>query len=198
MTQAVFEPLQMNRSSFIWSDSSDLKLATFYNVDSTIAPHYRYTALAAASLYTCIEDMSLFLQANLSENIILDQETIGIMTQSHTPEGTRAHGLGPIIYAINGKGDRIIGHDGMNRDAINNAARINLKTKDGILVFQTGHGSFASVMANHWGFWKTKIPNGIALQSNLTMLILLSGLGIIIIITTSIYVFRYRDKSTQA
>ncbi len=97
-----------------------------------------------------------------------------------------------------GEGDRIIGHDGMNRDAINNAARVNFKTKDGILVFQTGHGSFASVTANHWGFGKTRIPNWTDLQSNLTKLILLSGLGIIIIITTSICVFRSRDKFTQA
>ena len=133
MTEAVFKPLKMDQTSFLWSDSSSLHLATFYNSDSSIAHHYTYTALAAASLYTNIADFSLFIMANFADNDVLERETINLMNKIHTPAGQGMHGLGPMIFAKKGSGDMIIGHDGISLDAINNAARINLKTKDGIV-----------------------------------------------------------------
>ncbi|WNJ18258.1 serine hydrolase domain-containing protein [Pontibacter sp. G13] len=194
MTKAVFEPLNMNRSSFYGSDTSSLYLAKFYDSDSSIAPHYRYTALAAASWYTCTEDLTLFLQAHFVENPVLDQETILMMSEVHTPPGQGMHGLGPMIFGKNGDGDYLIGHDGLSRAAINNAARINLKTRDGIIVLETGSPSFASELANEWGFWKTNIPNSTVMSSNFNKLFGYLVLGYVIILTVSMYIIRRKRK----
>ncbi len=197
MTEAVFKPLKMDQSSFHWSDSSSLHLATFYNSDSSIAPHYKYTALAAASLYTNIADFSLFLRANFAENDVLKRETINLMNKIHTPTGQGMHGLGPMIFAKKGSGDIIIGHDGISLEAINNAARINLKTKDGIAILENGNWSFASELADEWIFWKTGIPNNTVMGSNLKMLITLLVLGYLIILILSIYFVRKKLKKTK-
>lgn len=197
MTEAVFKPLKMNQTSFHWSDSSSLHLATFYNNDSSIAPHYKYTALAAASLYTNISDFSLFLKANFTDNDVLEKETINMMNGIHTPSGQGMHGLGPMIFAKKGTGDMIIGHDGISLEAINNAARINLKTKDGIAILETGNWSFASGLADEWSFWKTGIPNNTVMSSNLTMLITLLVGGYLIILISSIYIIRKKLKKTK-
>ena len=196
MTDAVFKPLNMTNTSYQWSDTSSLDLATFYDSDASVAPHYKYTALAAASLYTSIADLTLFLQANFADNSVLDRETIAMMNKSHTPPGHGMHGLGPMIFGKKGNGDMIIGHDGINLAAINNAARINLKTQDGIIIFETGHPGFASDIANEWVFWKTKIPNGTVMSSNLTMLISLLVVGYLFIIIVSIYIIRKRRKTS--
>lgn len=197
MTEAVFNPLKMDHSSFLWSDTSSLQLAAFYDTDSSLAPHYRYTALAAASLYTCISDFSLFLKANFADNPVLESKTIKLMQEVHTPPGYAMHGLGPMVFAKNGAGDMIIGHDGNSLAAINHAARINLKTQDGIAIFQTGNWSFASALANEWGFWKTGIPNNTVMGSNLSMLISLLVLGYLIILSFSIYFIRKKRKRVK-
>ena len=192
MTDAVFKPLHMNETSFLWSDYSPSQLATFYNSDSSIAPHYKYTALAAASLYTNISDFSSFLKANFADNDVLERETIKMMNEIHTPVGQGMHGLGPMIFAKKGSGDMIVGHDGVSLDAINNAARINLKTKDGIVVLENGNWSFASEIADEWSFWKTGIPNNTVMRSNLRRLITLLILGYLIISFSSGYLIRKR------
>ncbi|GAB5399214.1 MAG: hypothetical protein Aureis2KO_07990 [Aureisphaera sp.] len=197
MTETVFKPLKMENSSFHWSDTSSLHLATFYDSDSSVAPHYKYTALAAASLYTNIEDMTLFLKANFSDNKVLKRETINRMSESHIPSGQGMHGLGPMIFGKTGAGDLIIGHDGVSRAAINNAARINLKTRDGIVILETGNWSLASELADEWGFWKTEIPNNTVMSSNLTMLVTLLVLGYLIILIPSIYMIRKRLKKAK-
>jgi len=194
MTETVFKPLKMDNSFFHWSDTSSLHLATFYDSDSSVAPHYKYTALAAASLYTNIEDMTLFLKANFSNNQVLKRETINRMSESHIPPGQGMHGLGPMIFGKTGAGDLIIGHDGTSRAAINNAARINLKTRDGIVILETGNLSLASELADEWGFWKTGIPNNTVMRSNLTMLVTLLVLGYLIILISSIYIIRKKLK----
>lgn len=194
MTQTVFEPLKMEHSTFHWSDSSASQLVRFYDSDSSVAPHYRYTALAAASLYTSVHDLSLFLKANFTENKVLERESIDRMTEVHTPPGQGTHGLGPMIFGKKGEEHFIIGHDGISRAAINNAVRINTKTKDGIIVLETGNWSFASQLADEWGFWKTGMPNGTVMESNLTMLISMLVLGYVLILFFSIYFMKKMQR----
>ena len=193
MTEAVFEPLKMENTSFYWSDTSSLYLAKFYASDSSLAPHYKYTALAAASLYTCTEDLSLFLKANFEDNKVLSQETIHEMIEF----GHGRHGLGPMIFGRKGSGDFVIGHDGVSRAAINNAARINLKTKDAIIIFETGSWSFASELADEWVYWKTGIINTTVMYSNLTWLISLLVIGYLIILSIFFYFMRRKRKIAQ-
>ncbi len=194
MTEAVFKPLKMDQTSYNWSDTSSLHLAKFYKSDSSIAPHYKYASLASSSLYTNIADFSLFLKANFTDNDVLTKKIINIMNDIHTPNGYTMHGLGPMIFAKNGSGDMIIGHDGVSLDAINNAARINLKTKDGIVVFGNGNWGFASKIADEWSFWKIGIANNTVMISNMKRLIILLILGYLIILISSIYILRKKQK----
>ena len=74
MEKSIFEPLNMTHSSYIWKDSSSLKLAEFYNSDGTKATHYTYTSLAATSLYTSLSDLEIFFQVFLKGS---DNKPIG-------------------------------------------------------------------------------------------------------------------------
>ena len=84
MVQNVFEPLKMDNSTFVLSEKQNLKLAQLYKADGSISPHIKFTALAAASLYTCTADLSKFLLANVSTNNVLSQSTIKQMTSPET------------------------------------------------------------------------------------------------------------------
>ncbi len=194
MAEAVFKPLKMAHSTFNWSDSLGSDLVTFYDSDSTIAPHYRYTALAAASLYTCTEDLSLFLKANFAHNSVLRPETIATMNKIHTAANQNTHGLGPMIFGRNDSGDFIVGHDGGNRPAINTAARINLKSKDGIIILETGNPGFATKLGDEWIFWKTGIADYVVIQRSKPFLLSLLVIGYLIIFFSSIIIIRVRNK----
>ena len=65
MQRAVFEPLGMHHSTFVWDETRGFKLAPSFDVDSTPTPYLRFTSLAATSLYTTVGDMTTFLQAHL-------------------------------------------------------------------------------------------------------------------------------------
>lgn len=54
------------------------------------------------------------------------------------------YGLGPHLYSQNDPNSLIIGHDGSGNNAINTAARIDLKSKNGIIVLETGNHDMAS------------------------------------------------------
>jgi CubicO group peptidase (beta-lactamase class C family) len=194
MTEVVFKPLKMDHSTFNWSDSLGSDLVTFFDSDSTIAPHYSYTALAAASLYTCAEDLTLFLKANFADNRVLGPETIATMNKIHTPADQNTHGLGPMIFGRNDSGDFIVGHDGGNRPAINTAARINLKSKDGIIILETGNPGLATKLGDEWIFWKTGIADYVVIQRNKPFLLSLLVIGYIIVVFSSIWIIREKNK----
>jgi len=194
MNEAVFKPLGMNRSTFVWSDTLDLTLAKFYDRDGSIAPHYRYTALAAASLYTCVEDLSLFLKANADENSILSSATKQAMAKVTTLEdgNTIYHGMGPMLYGSNEDGDQIIGHEGGNRPAINTSVRFNLKTNEGYIVLSTGSNGIASSFGEEWVYHNTGIPmRGVRNRSKARFKPILY-LGWIAILIGAIFIYRKR------
>jgi CubicO group peptidase (beta-lactamase class C family) len=162
MKESVFTPLSMTQSSYTWGDSSDYKLAEFYNKDGSKAGHHRYTSLAATSLYTSLADLELFFQAHLvgkdkepvGRNVVTP-ETIKKMREPHGQSmGVDIWGLGTVLYATTDN-DFIIGHDGKSSPPINTAIRLNPETGDGIIVLETGHPIMATKLASEWVFWKT-------------------------------------------
>ena len=167
MQSAVLEPLGMHRSTFTPDLDRVKNLATIYDVDGTVATHYRFTALAAASLYTTAADLSRLLSAHLPSESgapagrgVLAPETLAMMRKPHAAVfGTDIWGLGVILYAPTSGGDFIIGHDGNNAPAINTAARVNPLTGDGIVVLETGAPLLATDLAGEWVFWQTGIPD---------------------------------------
>ena len=163
MQQAVFQPLSMSRSTFVIDQNNAWNLAPFYDVDGTIAVHYRFTSLAATSLYTTASDLTRLIQAYLpgsngdpAGSGVVKSETLKQMRQPHGWKmGAAIWGLGTMLYVPDGEGDFVIGHDGQNEPAINATARVNPATGDGIVVLETGNRLLATTLAGEWVFWQT-------------------------------------------
>ena len=65
MQRVIFRPLGMDHSSYNWAAEDGSTLATFYDEDSRPSTHYRFSAVAATSLYTSVSDLTKFIQAHL-------------------------------------------------------------------------------------------------------------------------------------
>jgi CubicO group peptidase (beta-lactamase class C family) len=162
MKAQVLGPLGMTGSTFILDDGA-ANVAEFFDVNGKPATHYRFTALAAASLYTTAADLVRFLQAQVPGpngeppgRGILRPETLKEMRRPHGAQlGADIWGLGTILYAPNNAGEHVIGHDGNNDPAINTAARIDPASGDGIVVLETGNRLLATSVAGEWIFWRT-------------------------------------------
>jgi CubicO group peptidase (beta-lactamase class C family) len=163
MQRAVFFPLGMRHSTFDWRRAESSNLAELYDTDSTPAIHYRYTALAAASLYTSASELTRFVQAHFpglgGEPIgrgVLEPDTVEWMGSPQASVlGREIHGLGPILYARSADGSFVIGHDGNNSPAINTSVRLDPATGNAIIVLVTGSSTLASRIASEWVFWLT-------------------------------------------
>lgn len=163
MKEAVLEPLGMLQSSYSSEDVSSDELVQFYNADGSKALHYRYTSLAATSLYTSLADLEQFFQMHLDRGPghvigrgVLAAETLELMRQPHASTmGLDIWGLGTILFTSTKNGDRMVGHDGQSTPAINTAVRLDPQTGNGIIVLTTGHPDLATRMASEWVFWST-------------------------------------------
>lgn len=190
----VFLPLNMNNSAFAISGENESKLVSIYKNDGEIRAYRKFTALAAASLLTTASDLSKFLLANVWENEVLKSQTIAMMSKPQSfINKTPVYGLGPHLYSQNDKNSNIIGHDGSGNNALNTAARIDLKSKDGIILFETGSFDFASSMADEWMFCKARIADYVVITRNKSYLITLLLIGYIIIILSSIFLINRRS-----
>lgn len=162
MDQEVFSKNQMAHSTFDWQQAETLGLVSFYDELGNNAPHYVYTAEAAASLYTTTHDLTRLVQSyfplnnDSSNTFSISQELLRL---ARAPQGSMygvgVYGLGAFRYASNNQGDVIFGHDGSNYPAINTAVRINPTTQDAIIVFCTGDSGLATRLAGDWVLWNT-------------------------------------------
>lgn len=190
MDAEVFQPLQMHHSAFATSDLEDAKKASIYKDDGTIRSPRKFTALAAASLFTCAADLGKFLQANITENPVLTAETIAQMCAPQTFIGnTPVYGLGPHLYSQKDPNSQIVGHDGSGNNALNTAARIDLTSKSGIVILESGSYDIASNMADEWIFWKAGIADYVVMTRNKPFVLTLLVVGYAVILITSIFVF---------
>lgn len=197
MKEKIFVPLHMTRSSYVWEDSSDFSLAEFYNSDASKADHYRYTSLAATSLYTSLADLELFCQTFLrgknNEPIgrnVLSPESLAAMRKPHGQSiGVDIWGLGTVLYARTDGNDFIIGHDGKSTPPINTAVRLNPETGDGIIVLETGSPALATKLASEWVFWRTGKVDTFLFPMLIDIMIWIIGIGWVVI-TVSMVVLR--------
>ena len=184
----------MVHSSYVWEDSSVFKLAEFYNSDGTRAAHYRYTSLAATSLYTSLSDLEVFFQVFLKGNYdepigrnVLRPETLEMMREPHAKTmGIDIWGLGTVLYATTDDNDFIIGHDGKSTPPINTAVRLNPDTGDGIIVLETGNPVIATKLASEWVFWKTGMVDTFLFPMLMDGLVTTIGIGWVVIIGATI------------
>lgn len=184
MTETVFKPLGMENSTFDLSTKPNMKMATFYMSDGSIATPSKFTALAAASLYTTAADLSKFMIAHVSANPVLNASTIETMMEAETfINNTPVYALGPHLYSQGGTKSNIIGHDGSSgKPTINTAARIDMKSKDGIIVLEMGSPNIASGIADEWLFVKAGIADFVVIQRNMGYLITIFAVGYLILL----------------
>ncbi len=209
MQHAVLVPLGMSRSTFLLPEEGGENLAGFHDVGGRPATHYRFTATAAASLYTSTADLTHFIQAHLPGpdgarpgRGVLKPETLRKMRRPHASQwGEDIWGLGVILYAPNGAGDFIVGHDGGNAPAINTSARFDPASGDGIIVLESGAKRLASELAGEWVFWRTgKVDNITFLMEMRQTLTILAGGGLLIVLAAILlgWLTRRRGQTKSA
>jgi CubicO group peptidase (beta-lactamase class C family) len=188
MGAEILAPLGMTRSTF--DPDTATPIAAFYDTTGAIMPARRYTALAAASLYTTIDDIARFVAAHVpgpaGEPVgrgVLRPDTVARMREPTAFQyGVAIWGLGTVLYAPKGDGGFIIGHDGSNVPAINTAARVDPATGDAIIVFASGNPLLATSIAGEWTFWKTGGLDVLAFSMALPTLLVVIGSGWIVIV----------------
>ncbi|QNL19940.1 beta-lactamase family protein [Hyphobacterium sp. CCMP332] len=196
MQRTVFQPLGMENSTYLDAVSDNGNRATLYDVDGSEAVRYRFAGLAPTALNSSTADMVRFLQSNLENGTgntararILQPQTIGSMREPHASDfGLQIWGLGNILYAPNGHGDFIAGHDGSNDPAINSAVRYNPATGDGIVILETGNRFLATRIAGEWVFWQSHRLDVLSFAGDAGDMILtiLAGIVLIGLITIAI------------
>ncbi len=161
MTQAVFAPLGMTGSTFEMPEAA-ANLAETFNPDGAREPLRRYTAVAAASLFTSAADMARLIAAHRpganGEPVgrgVLRPATLAAMRAPQARQyGADVWGMGVVLYAPNRTADDfIVGHDGNNSPAINTSVRLDPTTGDGIVLLETGNRLLATELAAEWVFW---------------------------------------------
>lgn len=163
MQAEVLEPLGMHRSTFALADPDPPDLAAVYDTDGTPAPHHRFTASSAAGLYSTAADLTRFLQAQVPGPAgeppgggVLAPDTLATMFEPNaSARGTDIWGLGVMLYAPNGAGGHVVGHEGRNAPAINTSVRLDPASGDGIVLLVTGNPDLASSLGSEWVFWQT-------------------------------------------
>ncbi len=162
MTETVLAPLGMTRSSYLLEDGA-ANVAENVDTHGTPVPLRRYTAVAAASLFTTAGDMARLIAAHRpgpgGEPVgrgVLRPETLAAMRKPQAQQyGADVWGSGVVLYAPNRSGDFVIGHDGNNGPAINTSARLDPATGDGIVLLETGSKLLATKLAGEWVFWNS-------------------------------------------
>lgn len=163
MRERVLAPLGMSGSGYVLDPDDEPRFAEIYASGGSFAPHYRFTALAAASLYTSAEDLTRFVQAHRpgedgapAGRGVLRPETLAAMREPQiaTGHGAQQWGLGAAMLP-NGAGGWVIGHDGGNRPAISTAVRVDPSAGDGLVVLVTGDLFLAPFVAGQWHEWRT-------------------------------------------
>lgn len=83
---------------------------------------------------------------------------------------------------------------GSGNDAINTAARIDLKSKNGIIAITMRNHNLASSMTDEWIFWKAGVADYVVIQRNKFYLWILLMIGYVLIIAVSIFVIRKKSN----
>jgi CubicO group peptidase (beta-lactamase class C family) len=208
VTAAVLQPLGLDHTTYSQGSEPMENLVTFYDSNGMPAPHYQYIALAAAGLYSTAADMTRFVQAHLpgpdgappGRGVLLP-ETLELMREPHASDGGRPYyGFGQALFASNGSGDFVIGHDGGNRPAINTTVRLNPATGNGIVLLLTGNPDLATRLGREWVFWNTgalDVNDYLAAMSDTTPEIV-TGCAVIAVISLAVgwLVHRRRTQVT--
>jgi CubicO group peptidase (beta-lactamase class C family) len=198
MSERVFVPLGMERTTFDHEEALRLGLAENFDLAGNTEPFRWYTALAATSLFTSADDLATFISAQAvpGAQSVLTDASLALMQTPHASQmGADIWGIGPMLYAPNNVGGYIIGHDGNNGPAINTVARLDPATGDGIVILSTGSEMLATQLAGEWVFWKTGNIDSLMFLMSIDAMLLWMGIGsLILLLVTGIVGWRTRKR----
>jgi len=177
MRDEVLKPMGMTHSTYVLAPGQTT--ATFFDAQGRPTPPRRYTALAAASLYTNADELVAFVQAQLAGGRgVVTPETMALMRKPQARQyGIDIWGLGTILYAPDNAGGYVVGHDGNNAPAINTAARFDPATGDGIVILESGSATAAAEAASDWVFWDTGNVDIVTINTGLPATLGTAGIG---------------------
>lgn len=119
MRDEILTPLGMNNSTFDLEDGLEYKVSNAHGIFGWQLPRYYFTELAAAGMYTTIEDMTKFIEANVIGNKgelpgrgVLSPESISLMHKR--VNRVVPYGLGYYVRNLPG-GYKIVAHGGKNK-----------------------------------------------------------------------------------
>ena len=190
MQKAVFQPLEMTRSTYSRPVDGVPNVAVSYNTDGTPGITYNFTAVSASGLYTTTADMTKFIKAHQAgaTDAALSQQTLSAMREPHGfNSGMEIWGLGTILYAANGEGSFAFGHDGKNDPAINTTTRVNPATGDGFILLETGNDLLATNLGSEWTFWQTGKIDILTIGSSINGMIKMIIPGWIVIVLLGLF-----------
>lgn len=199
MSKRVFAPLGMNDTTFRHEEALSSGLAENFDLEGNTEPFRWYTALAATSLFTSVDDLAIFIRAQTKSGnqSLLSDNILELMRTPHASQmGADIWGLGPMLYAPNNAGGHIIGHDGNNGPAINTVARLDPVTGDGIVILSTGSEMLATELAGEWVFWKTGNIDSLMFLLSFEAMALWMGCGSFIIIVIA-GAYGWRRKTSR-
>jgi CubicO group peptidase (beta-lactamase class C family) len=190
MQKTVLDPLGMAHSTFDEDAAMARGVAASYTTLLVPAPHYHFSAPAAASLYLGLADLARFAIAHLPGEDgappgrgVLLPETVAAMRAPTAQLGRRdIWGLGTILYARSGVSDYVFGHDGNNAPAIYHAVRIDPATRSGIIILSSGNREFSTRLAADWVYWKTGNVDFFGFLGSLPHLLGMIGVGAALIV----------------
>ena len=116
MQQRILGPLGMTHSTFIAPADGDVTAAVPYDQALRPLPHYRFAAVAAAGLYTTIDDLARFAAATVGKNPAPLSQASRALTQTPTVIEEKTpfnYGLGESLIALP-SGRMTSGHAGSN------------------------------------------------------------------------------------
>ena len=206
MKENVFNPLGMINSTYHWRETNQVRLASFYDEDSTESTHFRFTSLAATSLYTSLADMEAFLVAQwqgqngeTEGNGVLSPETLKLMREPlGYSMGAPIWGAGTMLCASNNADDFVIGHDGKNDPAINTAARFNPATGNGVIVLETGNQLLATKLGSEWVFWETGNVDFLMFLLQMETMLVVIGIGWAVILISLVGIYWYKRRTSNS
>ena len=208
MQAEVLDPLGMERSTFEPPGPDAPDVATFYDTDGIPAHRYRFAAPSAAGLYSSAADLTRFLQAQLpgpsgqppGRGVLAPGTLRQMFEPNASARGTDIWGLGVMLYAPNGAGGHVIGHEGRNAPAINTSVRLDPASGNGIVLLVTGNPDLASALGSEWIFWQTGRLDVISYAAATGDMIVAVGVGWVVIallvVVIGLRVTRTREKNT--
>ena len=191
LRDAVLLPLGMSRSTYVVDRALENNLAEFYDTDGSLATHYHFTAVAAASLYSSTNDLLRFLQAHCQgpggeppgRGVLSDATLRAMRTPAAQWLLVDVWGLGMAVHPNAASDDYLIGHDGGNLPAISTTARVDPGSCDGLVVLSSGSPGLAPRIGSDWVYWRTQRVGGLDFIRSVLGLArtFLTGAGVILV-----------------